>query len=115
MVRKDDATFNVEEEVKRIRIRRADARRKLYRKSSLDKHRAELVALRKAGASLADLTEWLRKNCRLRIHRSSIGRYLHKLPEMFDTPPDTLLPSGEPEMDHVPSVSGPQSPLDPYI
>jgi hypothetical protein len=100
MVRKDDATFNAEEEVKRVRARRAEARRKLYSKSSLDKHRAELVALRKAGASLADLVEWLRKNCRIKIHRSSIGRYLNKLPEMFDTPSNPLLPSGEPEKEN---------------
>ena len=97
MVRKDDATFNAEEEVKRVRARRAEARRKLYRKSSLGKHRAELVALRKAGASLSDLVEWLRKNCRLRIHRSSIGRYLNKLPEMFDSPSNPMILSGEPE------------------
>ena len=99
-MRKDNAPFNAGEEVKRVRARRAEARRKLYRKSSLDKHRAELVALRKAGASLADLAEWLRTNCRSKIHRSSIGRYLTKLPEMSDTPSNPLLLTVEVEKEN---------------
>jgi len=38
--------------------------------------------MRKAGASCADLAEWLRVTHRCRIHRSSIDRYLKKLPEL---------------------------------
>ncbi|NVN90160.1 MAG: hypothetical protein HXX11_06105 [Desulfuromonadales bacterium] len=65
-----------------MRSHRAEARRKLYRKSRLDRYRSELVALKQAGASCADLVEWLRVNHRLKIHRSSIDRYLRKLPEL---------------------------------
>ena len=61
--------------------RRAEARRKHYRKSRLDRFRAELVAMRQAGASCADLAEWLRmRHCR--VHRSSIDRYLKRLLEV---------------------------------
>lgn len=77
-----EETFDAIKEVQWIRGRRAEARRKLYHKSRLDRYRTELVALRRAGASCADLVEWLRVNHRLKIHRSSIDRYLRKLPEL---------------------------------
>ncbi len=75
-------TFNAQAEVKRIRARRAEARRRLYRKSRLDRYRAELVAMKQVGASCADLVEWLRINHRCRINRSTVDRYLKKLPEL---------------------------------
>ena len=53
-----DETFDAQAEVARIRSRRAVARRKHYRKSRLDRYRTELVAMRRAGASCADLAEW---------------------------------------------------------
>ena len=79
---KRDETFDPVAEVEIIRARRAEARRKLYRKSRLDKYRAELVAMKQAGASCADLVEWLRVNHRCKVNRSSIDRYLKKLPEL---------------------------------
>ena len=74
-------TFDARAEVERIRARRAEGRRKQYRKSRLDRYRVELVAMRNAGASCADLAEWLKLH-RCRIHRSSIDRYLKRLPEL---------------------------------
>ena len=82
----NDATFDALAEVERIRCRRAEARRKLYRKSRLDKYRAELLAMKRAGASCADLAEWLRVNHRCKINRSSIDHYLKKLPELNSGP-----------------------------
>ena len=79
---RNNATFDAQTEVARIRTRRAEARRKMYRKSRLDKYRAELVAMRQAGASCADLAEWLRVSHRCRMHRSSVDRYLKRLPEL---------------------------------
>lgn len=70
--------FNASAEVERIRSRRAEARRKLYRKSKLDRYRYELLEMRQAGASCADLAEWLRVNHRCKINRSSVARYLIK-------------------------------------
>jgi len=72
-------TFNAQAEVDRIRARRAEARRKLYRKSRLDKYRVELVAMKQAGASCADLVEWLRLSHRCKINRSTVARYLKNL------------------------------------
>jgi len=79
---KSKETFDAQAEVKRIRALRAEARRKLFRKSRLERYRAELVAMKRIGASCADLAEWLRVTHRCRIHRSSIDRYLKKLPEL---------------------------------
>lgn len=75
-------TFDAQAEVKRIRSLRAETRRKLFRKSRLDRYRAELVAMKQAGASCADLAVWLRMTHRCKINRSSIDRYLKKLPEL---------------------------------
>ncbi|ADI83307.1 hypothetical protein [Geobacter sulfurreducens] len=89
---KRDETFDPLAEVERIRARRAEARRKLYRKSRLDKYRAELVAMKQAGASCADLAEWLRVSHRCKVNRSSIDRYLKKLPELTGAQAVTVEP-----------------------
>ena len=89
---KRDETFDAQAEVERIRTRRAEARRKLYHKSRFDKYRAELVAMRQAGASCADLTEWLRVSHRIKANRSSIDRYLKKLPELNEPQAATECP-----------------------
>ena len=81
---KSKETFDARAEVRRIRALRAEARRRLFRKSRLEKYRAELVAMKRVGASCADLAEWLRVAHRCRIHRSSIDRYLKKLPELHN-------------------------------
>ncbi len=78
----NSATFNPVAELQRIRDLREAARRKLFRKSRLDKYRAELVAMRLAGASAADLAEWLRVTHRVKINRSSVDRFLKTLPEL---------------------------------
>jgi len=84
---RDRETFDAQVEVERIRARRAEARRRLYRRSRLDRYRVELVAMKRAGASCADLVEWLRVKHRCRINRSSVDRYLKKLPELATTAP----------------------------
>lgn len=68
------------EELDRIRRRRAANRRQSYQRSRLDPHRAELVALRRAGASLGELREWLRERG-VRVARSTIMRALRRWPE----------------------------------
>jgi hypothetical protein len=85
---KNQETFNALIEIEKIRARRTEARRKLYRKSRLDKYRAELFAMKQAGASCADLVEWLRVYHRCKVNRSTIDRYLKKLPELNAAPAD---------------------------
>jgi hypothetical protein len=56
--------------------------RRTWGKSKLVRHRAELVKLRQAGASLADLAHWLKTDKRMKADKSTIARYLATLPEM---------------------------------
>ena len=66
-----------------IREARAVRRhRRTWGTSRLARHRAELVKLRLAGGSFADLAHWLLKERRIKIDRSSVRRYLCKLPEL---------------------------------
>lgn len=73
--------------------REARRHRRTWGKSRLTPHRAELVKLRQAGASLADLAHWLRTEKRLKLNRSTIGRFLEKLPELAE-PADTAEANG---------------------
>jgi len=60
-------------------VRRRSGRR--YR-SKLEKYRAELVALYSVGASYPDLAFWLKSEKRLKVHPTSVMRYLRQLPEV---------------------------------
>lgn len=74
---------DIETELAQIRQQRRAARRKRYYRSRLDRYRAELVALRRAGATLAEIAAWLRRR-RIKVACSTICRYLAKLPEVID-------------------------------
>jgi hypothetical protein len=104
-----DETFNVEAELKEVQELRAMQRRRKYRRSKLERYRAELVALKQAGASSQDLATWLRMKHRLKIHRSSVDRYLSQLPELakasapVQAPPQpAAAPTPPPEPQRVP-------------
>lgn len=58
--------------------------RTTWGKSRLAKHRAELVKLRQAGGSFGDLVHWLKKEKRVTVDRTTVMRYLEKLPEMAE-------------------------------
>ncbi|OGU14219.1 MAG: hypothetical protein A2076_16710 [Geobacteraceae bacterium GWC2_53_11] len=73
--------FDATAELAAVHRLRGLARRPRYHKSALEKHRAELVALRRAGASLKDLVVWLRTK-RLKVAASTVSRYLRQLPEL---------------------------------
>jgi len=47
-----------------------------YRTSKLDPFRAELVALRHAGASYPELSTWLADSKRMRVNHTTVMRYL---------------------------------------
>jgi len=55
-----------------IRRTRKKARRRPYRVSRLDRHRAEIETLRKMGASLEEIRLWLRRHRRICITRRAI-------------------------------------------
>lgn len=73
-----DATI----ELAAIRQRRKLRRKYRYVKSALEKHRAELVALRRAAASLRELQLFMSTRYRVSVAVSTLSRYLAKLPEL---------------------------------
>ena len=83
-----------------VRQQREERRhRRTWGKSKLVRHRAELVKLRQAGASLADLVHWLKTDKRTLASKSTVGRYLATLPEMQpegpEKPPESQNPRPE--------------------
>ena len=50
------------------------------RRSKLDRHAAELLALRRAGANLAQLTRWLRFRRDTVVAATTVGRWLDNAP-----------------------------------
>lgn len=68
----------------RARDRSKIARRKCWRISKLSRHRADMVALRLTGASYADVQQWLRHERRVVAARSTVWRYLARLPELSE-------------------------------
>ncbi len=77
--------FNAAVELTEIHNQRKMMRQQTYRKSRLTRHRAELVALKKAGASLHDIALWLRQKKRIKVSHTTVMRFLAKLPELTIT------------------------------
>ena len=77
------AMFDADMALAEVRQVRKVMKRRIYNKSRLDRFRAELAQMHRAGASLGDLQVWLRKVKRVRVDRSTIHRYLQKLPELM--------------------------------
>lgn len=71
-------------ELTAIRSRRKIAQRQPYRRSRLERYRAELVALRRVGGSYPDLVTWLRTTHRMTVAHTTVMRYLQGLPELSD-------------------------------
>lgn len=65
-----------------VRERRIMARRRRYRRSKLDRYRAELVSLHRMGASYRDMALYIRHEHRRRVDPTTVRRYLIKLPEV---------------------------------
>lgn len=69
-------TFDPAAEVARLAELQSIRRKKRLFKSKLDKFQHQILALHKAGASLAQIQIWLRQNS-LKTSRSTISRWLH--------------------------------------
>lgn len=74
--------FDAAVELTALKEQRKTMRQQTYRKSRLTRHRAELVALKKAGASLHDIALWLRQKKRIKVSHTTVMRFLKKLPEV---------------------------------
>ena len=59
------------------------------RRSRLDRHAAELLALRRAGANVAQLTRWLREERDVPVAATTVARWLDRAPDLdVGLPPD---------------------------
>lgn len=75
-------TVDVLSDLQRLREERELVKRIRYRRSKLDPYRVELVQLRTAGASIADLAYWLLHYRGRKVAPSTVSRYLSRLPEL---------------------------------
>lgn len=66
------------QQLEQVRAQRALAKPKRYRRSRLDRHRAEIQTLQEAGASLAEIQLWLLRYKRIKVHATTIGRALER-------------------------------------
>jgi len=71
-------SFNAQETLEALRHHRVMKQALRYRKSKLSRYHAELVSLRKAGASYPELSEWLALHKRLCVNHTTVMRYLSK-------------------------------------
>lgn len=69
--------FNAKSELARLREAAYLKRKRTYRTSRLDRLAGELMQLRAAGATAADLQRWLVER-RIRVTHSSVSRWLKK-------------------------------------
>jgi len=73
--------MDLQTQLQEIRRTRKRARRRPYRASRLDRHRAEIERLCRMGASLEDIRLWLRRYKRLCITRRAIHYRLRRWQE----------------------------------
>ena len=70
--------FDPVSEVATLKAETKMIRKRSYkqRKSRLDKYHTELVAMHKQGATIAELTRWLRKKKAIKVADSTVNRWL---------------------------------------
>lgn len=74
-----DKLFVPEDILSKVKEDRAVRRkRRTWQKSKISRFIVELIKLKEAGGSYAKLEFWLRKEKRIKIHRTSIKRALDK-------------------------------------
>lgn len=69
--------FNPSAELASLRHDTRTLRKRRYARSRLDRYQDELLSLRQAGASVAELQRWLRSH-RIKVAHSTVLRWLAK-------------------------------------
>ena len=78
-------SFDAQKNLIEIRRLKTLMQRKAYVQSRLKKHRAELVDLRRLGASYPELALWLRHEKHIKVAHTTVMRYLTQLPELKES------------------------------
>ena len=76
-VSNDPETFDAAAEAAALRERTRARRHRRHAASRLDRHALELLALRDAGSTTAELQRWLADR-RVRVHHSTVARWLRR-------------------------------------
>ena len=76
-VSNDPETFDAAAEAARLREQTRARRHRRHAVSRLDRHALELLALREAGSTTAELQRWLADR-RIRVHHSTVARWLRR-------------------------------------
>lgn len=69
--------FDPKSELIKLQTQTKSIRKTSYSSSRLDRYKAELLLLRKEGASIAELQRWLRSN-RVKVAWSTVSRWTLK-------------------------------------
>jgi len=69
--------FDPDLEVNKLKKQTSTIRKKRYNKSRLDRYKGELLSLRKAGATCAELQRFLRTK-RIKVAYTTVSRWLAK-------------------------------------
>jgi len=69
--------FDAVAELSQLKAHKRQIRKRVYRRSTLDQYRGELIALRLEGASATDLQRWLRQH-RIVVTLTTVTRWLNK-------------------------------------
>lgn len=66
------------QQLQQIQAERQVAYKKRYRRSRLDRYRAEILTLEEAGASHRDICMWLIRYKRVKVHFATVSRALKR-------------------------------------
>ncbi|MCY1422248.1 hypothetical protein D9M71_379240 [compost metagenome] len=72
-----DKPFDPQAEAARLRATTRMRRKTTYRRSRLDRYAGELLALHRAGATIAELQRWLGER-RVRVVHTTVARWLSR-------------------------------------
>lgn len=67
--------FNPEVELARLKVQTVILRKKVYKRSRLDRYKGELLQLKHQGATTAELQRWL-KDKRIKVVWTTVKRWL---------------------------------------
>lgn len=86
----DAHRFDAPTSLRKLRERHNKKRRQRFQQSRLTQWRAEIVALRQAGASYREIKAWLSAEKRIKLAHTDVLRFLKKLPEICEVESTTM-------------------------
>lgn len=73
-----DSKLTLDQQMAAVKAERQANRKPVFRRSRLDRHRADIEYFASQGISNPDIAAWLAKHKRLRVHTSTIQKRLQQ-------------------------------------